>query len=1248
MASHQYHQIANLLEKMTSTDKDFRFMATNDLMTELQKDSIILDDESEKKVVRMVLKLLEDKNGEVQNLAVKCLGPLVNKVKEIQVETIVDSLCANMMSNTEQLRDISSIGLKTVIAELPQSSNSLAPNVCQRITGKLSTAIEKEDVSVKLESLDILADLLSRFGEFLVPFHSTILKALMPQLSSSRQAVRKRTIVALSFLLIQANSNAYNGVIDHMLDGLENPPNPAAIRTYIQCLASICRQAGHRLCNHIDRSMLLLSQYSQRDDDELREFCLQACEAFVMRCPDAINPHIPMILELCLKYITYDPNYNYETDDGDTGYAMDTEEDEYVDSEEYSDDDDMSWKVRRAAAKCLEVLIATRQELIEDFYRSLSPALIARFKEREENVKSDIFHAYVALLKNTRSSDDVANDPDSMDQVSGPTSLLIEQLPLIVKAIQPLMREKSMKTRQDCFLLLRELLNSLPGALGPYLDSIVPGISYSLNDKSSTSNMKIESLGFLYSLLQGHPPHVFHPHIPSLVPLVVTSVFDPFYKIATEALLVLQQLVKVIRPLEGNAAKSDFDAPSFVGEVYSCTLQKLKVTDVDQEVKERAIACMGQIIANMGDMLQNELAVCLPIFMERLKNEVTRLSSVKALTLIAASSLRIDLTPILHDVLPALGTFLRKNHRALKLHSLDLINKIVINYSSNFEPNLLQTAIVEIPPLISDSDLHVAQYSLTLLSTVARRQPQALVGIHEQFLRSVLILVRSPLLQGTALNCTLELFQALVQTQLTGLDYQSLVSKLMGPVLAGGGDATSRATGGAPSEQVQLHKQAYHSSAKCIAALTQQCPQVATPLATKLITDLQKRNDTEIIFCLLTIGEIGRHFDLSSIQVLPQTIIECFGATSEDVKAAASHALGAVSVGSLQTYLPLILNEIEVQPKRQYLLLHSLKEVISSLSVSPSGLAQLLPSVPSIWSQLFKHCECSEEGSRNVVAECLGKLVLVNPDELLPQLQQALRSESATMRTVVVSSVKFTISDQPQPIDALLKQSIGEFLFALRDPEPQVRRVALVAFNSAVHNKPSLVRDLLPTLLPWLYSETKVKSELIREVEMGPFKHTVDDGLDIRKAAFECMYTLLEQGLDRVDVMQFLDHVQAGLCDHYDIKMLTYLMTARLAVLCPDKVLLRLDQFIQQLRDTCTHKVKANSVKQEYEKQDELKRSALRAVSALSQIPKANKNQQLMDFLKSIKETPELSKIYDYIQKDSVTGSSDIIVMDQS
>lgn len=52
---------------------------------------------------------------------------------------------------------------------------------------------------------------------------------------------------------------------------------------------------------------------------------------------------------------------------------------------------------------------------------------------------------------------------------------------------------------------------------------------------------------------------------------------------------------------------------------------------------------------------------------------------------------------------------------------------------------------------------------------------------------------------------------------------------------------------------------------------------------------------------------------------------------------------------------------------------------------------------------------------------------------------------------------------------------MGEFLGTLRDSDLGVRRVALVAFNSAAHNKPSLIRDLLDDILPQLYAETKVK-----------------------------------------------------------------------------------------------------------------------------------------------------------------------------
>ena len=53
------------------------------------------------------------------------------------------------------------------------------------------------------------------------------------------------------------------------------------------------------------------------------------------------------------------------------------------------------------------------------------------------------------------------------------------------------------------------------------------------------------------------------------------------------------------------------------------------------------------------------------------------------------------------------------------------------------------------------------------------------------------------------------------------------------------------------------------------------------------------------------------------------------------------------------------------------------------------------------------------------------------------------------------------------------------------------------------------------------------------------------------------MYTLLDSCLDRLDIFEFLRHVEDGLNDHYDIKMLTYLMLVRLAHLCPNAVLQR-------------------------------------------------------------------------------------------
>ena len=78
--------------------------------------------------------------------------------------------------------------------------------------------------------------------------------------------------------------------------------------------------------------------------------------------------------------------------------------------------------------------------------------------------------------------------------------------------------------------------------------------------------------------------------------------------------------------------------------------------------------------------LTDEVPTTLELFLERLKNEITRLTTVKSLQLIAQSR-RIALTPILPRAMPVLANFLRKNQRSLKISTLRCLDSIFSNYA---------------------------------------------------------------------------------------------------------------------------------------------------------------------------------------------------------------------------------------------------------------------------------------------------------------------------------------------------------------------------------------------------------------------------------------------------------------------------------------------------------------------------------------------------------------------------------------
>jgi len=79
------HNVAHLLPKLHDDDPDFRFMALNDLQQILNVAHPAFlnhDFTTCAKTVDGLLNTLNDTNGEVQQMAIKCLGPFVNKVPD--------------------------------------------------------------------------------------------------------------------------------------------------------------------------------------------------------------------------------------------------------------------------------------------------------------------------------------------------------------------------------------------------------------------------------------------------------------------------------------------------------------------------------------------------------------------------------------------------------------------------------------------------------------------------------------------------------------------------------------------------------------------------------------------------------------------------------------------------------------------------------------------------------------------------------------------------------------------------------------------------------------------------------------------------------------------------------------------------------------------------------------------------------------------------------------------------------------
>ena len=217
---------------------------------------------------------------------------------------------------------------------------------------------------------------------------------------------------------------------------------------------------------------------------------------------------------------------------------------------------------------------------------------------------------------------------------------------------------------------------------------------------------------------------------------------------------------------------------------------------------------------------------------------------------------------------------------------------------------------------------------------------------------------------------------------------------------------------------------------------------------------------------------------------------------------------------------------------------------------------------------------------------------------------------------MVIQAIRYALHDSDETFDAILRPVIVDMLTTmLRDADLENRRLALTTLNAATSNKPALILPQLSKLLQYVVQNTEIDQSLIREVQMGPFKHKVDDGLEIRKvlpesmlfvsvtdttqSAYETLRTLVNNAWSRLNPLLVFDRVVAGLKDEKDIKKFCNLMLTRLIELDADEATRRLDEIAAAYTATLSIKLKDNAVKQELEKQQEANKDVLRTTIIL-------------------------------------------------
>ena len=150
-----------------------------------------------------------------------------------------------------------------------------------------------------------------------------------------------------------------------------------------------------------------------------------------------------------------------------------------------------------------------------------------------------------------------------------------------------------------------------------------------------------------------------------------------------------------------------------------------------------------------------------------------------------------------------------------------------------------------------------------------------------------------------------------------------------------------------------------------------------------------------------------------------------------------------------------------------------------------------------------------------------------------------LKSSNDYRKNTIALAFKY-ICDQRVAIQDI-SILIEPFLNLLSSPNQNVKKAVLTSLNSIVLSMPKFLDHINPSFEASLADACKFKPELLKEIELGPFKYVSDEGLATRSLAFSFIDIGLNYLLEKLGINYIVDQALIGISKHLSTSFQAYI-----------------------------------------------------------------------------------------------------------